>query len=85
MEVLTERGAAAQSFRDESMEMFASHPAYKFTFVNHVTTNTFFTATQYGLHMLLRSSAFRSPSGPVRRLRRPPTWSMPSTSQSPGR
>ena len=49
MEVLTERGAAAQSFRDESMEMFASHPAYKFTFVNHVTTNTFFTATQYGL------------------------------------
>ena len=28
---------------------FASHPAYKFTFVNHVTTNTFFTATIYGL------------------------------------
>ncbi len=49
MEVLTERGAAAQGFRDESMELFASHPAYKFTFVNHVTTNPFFTATQYGL------------------------------------
>jgi simple sugar transport system substrate-binding protein len=48
MEVLTERGAAAQSFREDS-EFFASHPAYKFTFVNHVTTNTFFTATQYGL------------------------------------
>ena len=28
---------------------FASHPGYKFTFVNHVTTNTFFTATIYGL------------------------------------
>jgi simple sugar transport system substrate-binding protein len=28
---------------------FVSHPAYKFTFVNHVTTNTFFTATIYGL------------------------------------
>ncbi len=29
--------------------LFAAHPAYKFTFVNHVTTNTFFTATIYGL------------------------------------
>jgi simple sugar transport system substrate-binding protein len=49
MDVLTERGAAAQSVRDESHPLFASHPNYKFTFVNHVTTNTFFTATQYGL------------------------------------
>ncbi len=29
--------------------VLAGHPAYKFTFVNHVTTNTFFTATIYGL------------------------------------
>jgi simple sugar transport system substrate-binding protein len=29
--------------------VFATHPSYKFTFVNHVTTNTFFTATIYGL------------------------------------
>ncbi len=28
---------------------WAPHPAYRFTFVNHVTTNTFFTATIYGL------------------------------------
>jgi len=49
MDVLSERGASAQTFHDESHPMFASHPSYKFTFVNHVTTNTFFTATQYGL------------------------------------
>jgi simple sugar transport system substrate-binding protein len=49
MEVLGERGASAQVFRDESHPLFASHPAYKFTFVNHVTTNTFFTATRYGM------------------------------------
>ncbi|HVA05901.1 MAG TPA: substrate-binding domain-containing protein [Acidimicrobiales bacterium] len=48
-EVLTERGAAAQSYMNESEALLARHPAYKFTFVNHVTTNTFFTATQYGL------------------------------------
>ena len=28
--------------------MFGSHPNYKFVFVNHVTTNPFFTPTQYG-------------------------------------
>ncbi|GBQ30191.1 sugar ABC transporter substrate-binding protein [Gluconacetobacter azotocaptans] len=27
----------------------ASHPRFRFVFVNHVTTNPFFTATQYGL------------------------------------
>jgi simple sugar transport system substrate-binding protein len=49
IDVLSEQGASAQSVRDESNPLFASHPNYKFTFVNHVTTNTFFTATQYGL------------------------------------
>jgi len=48
-EILGERGAGAQTYRDESHPLFAMHPAYKFTFVNHVTTNPFFTATQYGL------------------------------------
>jgi simple sugar transport system substrate-binding protein len=48
-EVLTERGAAAQTFRDSNIPMFAHHPNYRFTFVNHVTTNTFFTATRYGI------------------------------------
>ncbi len=28
--------------------VFGSQPGYKFTFVNHVTTNTFFVPTQYG-------------------------------------
>lgn len=28
---------------------FASTPGFKFVFINHVTTNTFFQATQYGL------------------------------------
>src|ERR1051325_9085286 len=28
---------------------FPSTPAYNFVFVNHVTTNPFFTATQYGI------------------------------------
>ncbi len=49
IDVLSERGAGAQTFRDESHPLFASHPAYKFTFVNHVTTNAFFTPTQYGM------------------------------------
>lgn len=31
-----------------SSEVFGSHPNYKFVFVNHVTTNPFFTPTQYG-------------------------------------
>jgi simple sugar transport system substrate-binding protein len=49
-EVLTERGAAAQTYRgDSSHPMFGKHPAYKFTFVNHVTTNTFFTPTRNGI------------------------------------
>jgi simple sugar transport system substrate-binding protein len=29
--------------------VFGSHPTYKFVFVNHVTTNPFFTPTQYGI------------------------------------
>ncbi|MCU1492915.1 MAG: sugar transporter substrate-binding protein [Acidimicrobiaceae bacterium] len=48
-EILTERGASAQTYRDSSNPLFASHKAYRFSFINHVTTNTFFTATQYGI------------------------------------
>jgi simple sugar transport system substrate-binding protein len=32
-----------------SASVFGSHPSYKFVFVNHVTTNPFFTPTQYGI------------------------------------
>ncbi len=36
--------AAAEELRD----VFGSKKNYKFVFVNHVTTNPFFTPTQYG-------------------------------------
>jgi simple sugar transport system substrate-binding protein len=32
-----------------SASIFGSHPAYKFVVVNHVTTNSFFVPTQYGI------------------------------------
>jgi simple sugar transport system substrate-binding protein len=32
-----------------SASVFGSHPKYKFTVVNHVTTNSFFVPTQYGI------------------------------------
>ena len=47
--VLTERGASAQALHDSNIPMFTKHPGYRFTFVNHVTTNTFFTATRDGI------------------------------------
>jgi simple sugar transport system substrate-binding protein len=47
--------------RDENEPFFASHPSYKFTFVNHVTTNTFFTATIYGLQDAARILGIPTP------------------------
>jgi simple sugar transport system substrate-binding protein len=41
------RGSSASS-GGGSAGVFGSHPSYKFVFVNHVTTNPFFTPTQYG-------------------------------------
>jgi simple sugar transport system substrate-binding protein len=47
--ILTEQGASAATYkRNSDNAVFASHPAYKFVMVNHVTTNPFFTATIYG-------------------------------------
>ena len=45
-----ERVAAGQRLARNSVfeSPFASHPAYKFTMVNHVTTNPFFVPTRYG-------------------------------------
>ena len=40
-------GSGASSSGSEAI--FGSHPSYKFTFVNHVTTNPFFVPTQYGI------------------------------------
>jgi len=41
-------GSSASSSGGSSSSIFGSHPSYKFVFVNHVTTNPFFTPTQYG-------------------------------------
>jgi simple sugar transport system substrate-binding protein len=47
--ILTEQGAGAATYRRNSDNaVFASHPKYHFVMVNHVTTNSFFTATIYG-------------------------------------
>ena len=62
IDVLTERGAAAQTYSDSNIPQFASHPAYKFTFVNHVTTNTFFTATIYGIQDAARILGIPTPA-----------------------
>lgn len=49
-EILSEEGAGASTYRAHSDHpFFASHPTYWFDMVNHVTTNTFFTATIYGI------------------------------------
>jgi len=44
-------GASAATLARENSDtaFFASHPKYKFVMVNHVTTNSFFTATIYGI------------------------------------
>ncbi|HUB35843.1 MAG TPA: sugar ABC transporter substrate-binding protein [Solirubrobacteraceae bacterium] len=41
-------GSSASS-SSGSNSIFGSHPAYKFVVVNHVTTNSFFVPTQYGI------------------------------------
>jgi simple sugar transport system substrate-binding protein len=47
--ILGEQGAGAATYkRNSDNAFFASHPKYKFVMVNHVTTNSFFTATIYG-------------------------------------
>jgi simple sugar transport system substrate-binding protein len=46
--ILSACGSSASSSSGGSASVFGSHPNYKFVFVNHVTTNPFFTPTQYG-------------------------------------
>jgi simple sugar transport system substrate-binding protein len=49
-DILSEQGASAATYkRNSDNAIFASHPKYKFVMVNHVTTNSFFTATIYGI------------------------------------
>ena len=49
--LLGAEGASAARLARENSDtaFFASHPKYKFVMVNHVTTNSFFTATIYGI------------------------------------
>jgi simple sugar transport system substrate-binding protein len=47
--ILGSEGAGAQTFtRHSDHPFFAKHPKYHFVMDNHVTTNSFFTATIYG-------------------------------------
>jgi len=46
---LLEACGSSASSGGNSASVFGSHPEYKFVFVNHVTTNPFFTPTQYGI------------------------------------
>jgi simple sugar transport system substrate-binding protein len=46
--ILSACGSSASSSSGSS-SVFGSHPSYKFVFVNHVTTNSFFVPTQYGI------------------------------------
>jgi simple sugar transport system substrate-binding protein len=48
--ILTEQGASAATYkRNDDNAFFASHPKYHFVMDCHVTTNSFFTATIYGI------------------------------------
>jgi simple sugar transport system substrate-binding protein len=42
-------GSSASSSSGGSASVFGSHPSYKFVVINHVTTNSFFVPTQYGI------------------------------------
>ncbi len=46
--LLSACGSSASSGSGGSESVFGKHKSYKFVFVNHVTTNPFFTPTQYG-------------------------------------
>src|SRR5271165_7351620 len=47
--ILSACGSSASSGSSGGSEaVFGAHKTYKFVFINHVTTNPFFTPTQYG-------------------------------------
>src|SRR5258707_4819948 len=41
-------GVSSAEAAEEALGKFPKHPQWKFTFVNHVTTNPFFVPTRYG-------------------------------------
>jgi simple sugar transport system substrate-binding protein len=40
--------SSAEAAEGEAFGKYPKHPKWKFTFVNHVTTNPFFVPTRYG-------------------------------------
>jgi simple sugar transport system substrate-binding protein len=46
--ILDACGGGSTSTSAATSDVFGSQPSYKFTFVNHVTTNPFFVPTKYG-------------------------------------
>jgi simple sugar transport system substrate-binding protein len=49
LEACGSSATSGSSSGGNSAAVFGSHPNYKFVVVNHVTTNTFFVPTQYGI------------------------------------
>ena len=73
----TESGAAAVAGN------FPKTPAWKFYFVNHVTTNAFFTPTQYGMADAAALLGLPTPVWGGSTTRSSPRWSPTSTPRSP--
>jgi len=48
-QALSDEGASAATLRNSGLAAFGAHPKYHFVIVNHVTTNSFFTPTIYGI------------------------------------
>jgi simple sugar transport system substrate-binding protein len=61
---------------------FPTTPKWKFTFVNHVTTNSFFTPTQYGMEDAATLLGIDKPQWTGRRTRSWRRWSTRRTPQS---
>lgn len=49
LEACGSSASSSSSGGSNSSAVFGSHPSYKFVVVNHVTTNSFFVPTQYGI------------------------------------
>ena len=76
-DILSEQGAGASTYkRNNDHPFFAMHPKYHFVMDNHVTTNSFFTATQYGCQDFCNLTVLQL-TGPVRQTRSSPRWSRP--------
>ncbi len=81
MGVLSEDASAATLKQNAHIAAFASHPKYHFVMVNHVTTNSFFTATIYGIQDACAITGPRI-SGRVRTTRSSARWCRRSTAGS---